>query len=777
MMACTDVSSNRKHYMGPESLADLSFRLICTNLDIISSKDERGYRILHPGIALPSGICDRIIEFVQKNGTGDVDDYFISIFKNNSTKLKRVKIVNCSLSDESVFTITKHKVAELELSECGNMTELSLEHINANSENLVSLAFRGASTVIPPYLKDDEDLPTNYSRRGYVLKAPNLRRLALWYLRIPATEYILLLSGLTSLTHLDLSYASNIGNLYFHKLIPNLVSLSLYNVNVSASCIRSICHLKNLRELDISQSNTKFGEYAFPNKTLETLIWGLPNLISLDIGGTNLAGTGVAEKPDHPVEKDCQLCDIPGLTSRVNKPLQFLGLYGTAHGACRRRDIPAKVIAGDSNEEQILVAARVCMDNKPDLLRKVLSDLYHVFRYETCKHMDQALCIVLEAMEKHPSERHIQISGSATLFYIVKLKEENGLVVEMKRRIIGSLLAGMSAHRDEDTMMRNGCLALCQFRIPHDVMWNYEVLVRVLLHSAQNAEPEGFVQRIGLYLLNSLACKVDGKQKLLLGELGCVPTMLRLIEYRLKRRIFDDVLEVAWSTMWNMTDETPSNCKRFLDAQGMRLFLGCADAYPYKEELLRNMMGLLGNVAEVEELRPKLMRTRFIDVFADMLSSDSEGIELSYNAAGILAHLASDGENAWVIERPARTAVLARMVVAIERWDLSTERNINYRSFVPLLRLLDIYHTPECQLWAIWALANLTKVYPTKYCILVESEGGLEKLQRLIEDTRPYARIKELAYQVLTQCQLAGYREKFQSLTSPSDNECSAQSS
>lgn len=51
------------------------------------------------------------------------------------------------------------------------------------------------------------------------------------------------------------------------------------------------------------------------------------------------------------------------------------------------------------------------MDNKRDLLRKVLSDLYHVFRYESCKRMDQALCTVLEAMEKHPSEKHIQISG------------------------------------------------------------------------------------------------------------------------------------------------------------------------------------------------------------------------------------------------------------------------------------------------------------------------------------------------------------------------------
>lgn len=51
--------------------------------------------------------------------------------------------------------------------------------------------------------------------------------------------------------------------------------------------------------------------------------------------------------------------------------------------------------------------------------------------------------------------------------------------------------------------------------------------------------------------------------------------MLTLINDRLTRKVFDDVMEVAWSTMWNVTDETPRNCKRFLDGHGMAYFLGC----------------------------------------------------------------------------------------------------------------------------------------------------------------------------------------------------------
>ncbi|KAL6258863.1 protein zer-1 homolog isoform X2 [Pogonomyrmex barbatus] len=757
-MAELDDLFHTDQYVGPERLTDLCYKLICENLDIISVKGKRGHRILRKGITFPSEICDKIIEYAQRSEATEDDDCFFSIFKNlAATRLKHVRISNCSLTDTSVQTLVSHKLYDLELTDCSNVTELCIEHINANSENLHSLACHGTSMIIPSSLKASGS-SVNYYEQGYVFKTPNLKRLALGYVGIPSSEYSLLLAGLINLTHLDLSNSCNIDTFEFYHLIPNLVSLALYNVKVNTdakSFVKNICQLKNLRHLDISQSNHKQGQFDNPNKILSDLVSGLPQLVSLDIGGTNLAGRGVAERLVDTNIEDInfgQLSDIPGLASRIHKPLQFLGLYGTTHGACRRHDIPAKVVAGDANEDQILIAAHVCMDNKQELLQKVLSDLYHVFRYENCHRMDQALCTVLEAMEKHPAQKHIQISGSATLFYIVKMKEKGELVARMKRRIISTLLAGMSTHRDEETMMRNGCLALCQFRIPHDVMSNYEMLVKVLLHSAKHSEPESFVQRIGIYLLNSLACQVEGKEKRLLGKLGCVKTMLELVEYRVETNIFDDVLEVAWSTMWNMTDETSINCQRFLDEDGMALFLKCVQQYPHKEELLRNMMGLLGNVAEVEYLRIHLMQERYVTVFANLLRSNGDGIEVPYNAAGILAHMTSDGIDAWTIEKPTRNEVLKYMVQAIESWDLDAERNINYRSFGPLLRLLDVYHTPPCQHWAAWALANLTTVYSFKYCALVVKEGGLEKLHTVIADPRPYERIKELANLVIENC-------------------------
>lgn len=170
------------------------------------------------------------------------------------------------------------------------------------------------------------------------------------------------------------------------------------------------------------------------------------------------------------------------------------------------------------------------------------------------------------------------------------------------------------------------------------------------------------------------------------------------------------------------------------------------------------MMGLMGNISEVKYLRPRLMKLKYISKFSELLNSTSDGIEVSYNAAGVLSHIACDGPKAWTIEGPRRCEVLKTMVNVIESWDISAKRNINYRSFEPILRLVQAYDTPEAQHWAVWALCNLTHVYPERYCTLLEKESGVEILMELVTDTRPYARIKDLALKVVNQ--ITEYKNK-----------------
>ena len=56
-----------------------------------------------------------------------------------------------------------------------------------------------------------------------------------------------------------------------------------------------------------------------------------------------------------------------------------------------------------------------------------------------------------------------------------------------------------------------------------------------------------------------------------------IQTMIEIISSKLKSSQCDEVMEIAWSAMWNVTDETPNNCQRFIDNNGMDLFLQCLE--------------------------------------------------------------------------------------------------------------------------------------------------------------------------------------------------------
>ena len=115
----------------------------------------------------------------------------------------------------------------------------------------------------------------------------------------------------------------------------------------------------------------------------------------------------------------------------MDKPLQFLGLYKTHSNASSRDQIPAKLVSGDSREEQILVAGERYL-HRPAVMQNVLNDLVRLIRYEDCKDLRRALDILLLVMESHPSEKHVQVSGSAGLYYILqtdRLKREWNLKV------------------------------------------------------------------------------------------------------------------------------------------------------------------------------------------------------------------------------------------------------------------------------------------------------------------------------------------------------------
>ncbi|GAU97886.1 hypothetical protein RvY_09111 [Ramazzottius varieornatus] len=723
---------------------------------------RNGILYMKPEVQIPIGTSDILLEKysqmrhlvdlsrfsdIKRNAEAE-DDVFITIFFNplpdtKQTRLKRARLEDLKLTADVVASLIQHHPDLEELNvNVSDPHGVVVEAISSLRSRLTKLNFYNFQNIFGEemaryFRTDDSGVISHYKTRQYVIDTPKL--LSLGVKRKTAHTsglFSTLIKPMTQLQHLDLSQ-SVVDNFSFliGSLQKTLSSLCLYGVKITNADFQTVATLKRLKFLDVSQ--TEIVTDHSPS-CLRLLSDSLPELEYLDISYTCLCDPITGANLSDPKMQGIVPSSIEGLRGR-QRPLQFLGLFQCRNGACQWSSIPALRVSGDANETQIITSLEIYMF-RARYLHKALNDAYRLLRYENCGNPHLILKLILDAMFMYPKSMRIQIAGSAALFYVVRNDGQSKIGKMdpyMRRLVIRAIVTAMGNNLNEQTMLRNGCLTLCQFHIPNEVMFIYKDVVTVLLKMLRLAALDEFLLRIGVLLLNSLACQVENEHKMMVGEMKAVETMIDIIEARLRDTNCDEVMEVSWSMMWNVTDETPRNCERFLDRNGMNLFQRCLTTFPDKGELLRNMMGLLGNVAEVQALRCKLMVAQYIKVFSNLLDSTSDGIEVSYNACGVLAHICADGPDTWTVESPSWDEIQSKMIHAINRWALRSKRNINYRSFEPILRLIPGSKSHASQHWACWALANLTRVYPDKYCPLLEKEKGLERLKPVIEDDDP----------------------------------------
>lgn len=328
----------------PPSLLDLCLDNIINNLDTVCEFEPGSqYLRLKPHITLPVEISEKLLNARLNKGL-QLDSQFMYLFSNvKTTRLKRVKLRNTDVDDAGMKVLLHHRLMELELSSNRALTANTLRNITAFGGELISLTLIDSLELFPTPTFGYAQFDLNHIDKGYIVLAPKLRKLCIrGLLNLHPLFYRILLKPLERLTHLDLSSCSDLGDLNYIEHLNNLMSLTLYNVNKLDLMMENICKLKGLRHLDVSQSKDEHFRYENPNTLLSYVVENLPKLNSLDISGTNLAGTGVAEPTEMGDNKSKS--DIPGLATRVNNPLHFLGLYETENDACLRHDIPANLV-------------------------------------------------------------------------------------------------------------------------------------------------------------------------------------------------------------------------------------------------------------------------------------------------------------------------------------------------------------------------------------------------------------------------------------------------
>uniref|UniRef100_A0A8C2D456 Protein zer-1 homolog n=1 Tax=Cyprinus carpio TaxID=7962 RepID=A0A8C2D456_CYPCA len=763
----------------PDSLMSLCTVFCLKNLrrTMCYSEGERNQLQLRPDVFLPGEICDRLVnvymDLVHTDSDFKQQDGFFQLFSDpRSTRLTRLQLREDLVRDRDLEAIGKQDLMELHLSCCSHVTARGLRTLCSFRHSLRSLSLFGCSSIFfrksgaPLAAGEDQDEDEEEDEEERLVCRPvtqvlqgvcrGFNRLRLLNLGgLPAElDVETLLRPLPALTSLDLSAVHLPRPAFLTQWKERLASLVLYNVELTEELIRAvICVVCSVcRHLDISRENQRASKFKMTRKILSSIVQSLVHLVSLDISGhimlDNCTVPAFEDAVGRPSIEPCKSSIYP--FQELKRPLQFLGLYNTT--LCNVTHIPAYKVTGSKNEDQILNAIEAYTEQRPELAHRAINQLFDIARIQHCSQLLRALQLVITALKTHKYDKSIQVTGSAALFYLTNTEYRSDQSVRLRRQVIQVVLNGMEQYQ-EVTVQRNCCLTLCNFSIPEELEFQYHRVNLLLLKILEPARQDESIQRIAVHLCNALVCQVDNDHKEAVGKMGFVKTMLNLIQKKLQDRMCDQVMEFSWSALWNITDETPDNCQMFLECNGMNLFLECLKEFPDKQELHRNMLGLLGNVAEVKALRPQLLTKQFITVFSELLDSKADGIEVSYNACGVLSHIMFDGPDVWTMEEPKRSHVMDKMWAAIQSWDVSSRRNINYRSFEPILRLLPQSCAPVSQHWATWALYNLVSVYPGKYCPLLIKEGGVILQQKVLELESSHQATKDMARKVMEQCE------------------------
>ncbi|XP_062353522.1 protein zyg-11 homolog B isoform X2 [Cinclus cinclus] len=402
-------------------------------------------------------------------------------------------------------------------------------------------------------------------------------------------------------------------------------------------------------------------------------------------------------------------------------------------------------VSGEANETQISEALKRYSE-RAFFVREALFHLFsltHVME----KTKPEILKLVVIGMRNHPLNLPVQLAASACVFNLTKQDLAAGMPVRLLADVTHLLLKAMEHFPNHQQLQKNCLLSLCSDRILQDVPFNRFEAAKLVMQWLCNHEDQN-MQRMAVAIISILAAKLSTEQTAQLGaELFIVRQLLQIVKQKTNQNLVDTTLKFTLSALWNLTDESPTTCRHFIENQGLELFMRVLESFPSESSIQQKVLGLLNNIAEVKELHSELMWKDFIDHISKLLHSVE--VEVSYFAAGIIAHLISRGEQAWTLSRSQRTSLLEQLHAAILNWPTPDCEMVAYRSFNPFFPLLGCFMTPGVQLWAVWAMQHVCSKNPARYCSMLIEEGGLQHLYNIKENVHTDPHVQRIAVAIL----------------------------
>lgn len=175
------------------------------------------------------------------------------------------------------------------------------QYLTQHFPRLTTLHLGQTENKLSPNPTVNEFFPTRTIDKNYFLKKSTLKILSIEGVCTTPNDTIedIFYQSLTQssehLRLLDLSRNMTLESLSYIDCFKQIYSLILYDISpiIIESALDCLCQLKTLVVLDLSlnRRNQETLVYSKPTITLAQIIRALPKLLSLDISGTNLAGS------------------------------------------------------------------------------------------------------------------------------------------------------------------------------------------------------------------------------------------------------------------------------------------------------------------------------------------------------------------------------------------------------------------------------------------------------------------------------------------------------
>ncbi|XP_071953528.1 protein zyg-11 homolog [Antedon mediterranea] len=739
----------KRSVLSPPSLLLLCLEHISENLDKhckeITHTDYDGLNtqlmFKHHDVFLHTSLAECLLSILARKHK--LNDRVLSLFANPSTtQLNRVNISESSATLAGLKALSPHRITDLDASRLMNVnfTDIIVAQGQWTRKNMRSLNVSGCTF--------------NTNNTNFCIVIPLSQLKSLIHLNVSYTEFNnnlgleMVAEKLTNLVSLDISgtFVYNIQPLI--NLKHTLRSLIMFKTRVpEKDLIPVLMEMNELRYLDISEEAHPMIDMS-KRPSISMLLYSsssLPNITALDISGRdNVRESALVEFIDHhPNLKFLGLTVTQSLMRDNSTTYELCGvdfLTDELH-PFHKKDLK---VSGHVTEKQVLEGLRR-YTARAHYVHKLLCGLFNLTQYLSEPRPD-IVELVLPGMRAHSMHLGVQMAASACLYNLTKLQLGEEVHPSILKSMIELTLRAMRNFPAQQQLQKNALLTMCSDRILQDVDFDRFHASRMVMDCLFAFDDQSMI-RMAVAICSILAAKISTKQTAELGTKRNMQKLLQIVKQKADNETADIILKFTLSALWNLTDESPSTCAIFVNEGGLELFIKILQSFPNEASLQTKVLGLVNNIAEVKHLRHFLLRQDFIEHCRRLLGSGH--LEVSYFAAGIIAHLAHESIEDWGSCFRQRLDILSALHSKILSWENPESEMVAYRSFSPFFPLLERYDTPEVQLWSVWAMHHVCTKNASRYCSMLLEEGGVDILQRLVSSARVHSDVRAMAHEVL----------------------------